>query len=158
MSINDIDICCVTETWLHCNIPTEAVDIDGYVLHRHDRSDGRQCGGVAAYVRNSMSCVRLPELELPNVETLWLLFRSQRMPRTVSHILIGVVYHPPDADNRTTTDHLVDAVDTVMKRHPNAGVIILGDVNHLQDKPLREYPLKQLVSSATRGEALLDKI
>lgn len=158
MSINNIDICCVTETWLHSNIPTEAVDIDGYVLHRHDRSDGRQCGGVAAYVRNSVSCVRLLELELQNVETLWLLFRSQRMPRTVSHILIGVVYHPPDADNKTTTDHLVDAVDIIMKRHPNAGVIILGDVNHLQDKPLREYPLKQLVTSATRGEALLDKI
>jgi len=69
MNNNDIDICCVAETHLNCNVPSESVDIDGYTLHRHDRGDGRQCGGVAAYVRNDLPCTRLTELETPLLET-----------------------------------------------------------------------------------------
>jgi len=157
MNNNNVDICCVTETWLDPNIPTETVDIDGYILHRRDRSDGRQGGGVAAYVRSSLNCTQL-NIEHENLEVLWLLYRGQRMPRTVSHILIGIVYHPPGAESTAMTDHLVDTTDSILKQHPHAGVIILGDVNHLHDKVLRDYPLKQTVKSATRGNALLDKI
>lgn len=157
MNNNNIDICCVTETWLDPNIPTEAVDVDGYILHRRDRSDGRQGGGVAAYVRSSLHCSKL-NIEHENLETLWLLYRGCRMPRTVSHILIGIIYHPPGAENTAMTDHIVETADLILKQHPYAGIIILGDVNHLHDKILRDYPLKQTVKSATRGNALLDKI
>jgi len=158
---NKIDICCVTETWLNNDIPTEAVDIDGFVFHRHDRSDGRQGGGVAAYVRDDLSCVHLADLESPSTETLWLLFRGQRMPRSMSHLLIGVIYHPPDAifaASRATNCHLLETIDTVMKRHPQSGVMLLGDFNHLYDSPLRDFPLKQTVMAATRGTSTLDKI
>ncbi len=158
LSNNNIDICCVNETWLDSSIPTEAVDLEGYVCYRHDRHDGSHYGGVAVYVKQHLACVRLTDVETPALETLWLLYRSRRMPRSMSHILIGAVYHPPDAVSRAMTTHLVDAIDTVMKRHPYAGVIVLGDVNQLNDKPLRDYPLKQIVKSATRGSALLDKI
>ena len=158
MTNNEIDICCVVETWLDTNIPTESVDLDGYVLHRRDRSDGRQCGGVAAYVRCSLPCIRVPELETPLLETLWLLYRCPRMPRSVSHLLIGVIYHPPDAVSRVMTDHLLDVIDNIMKRHPSAGIILLGDFNHMYDSPLRQFPMKQTVKSATRGSAILDKI
>ena len=80
------------------------------------------------------------------------------MPRSVSHLLIGVVYHPPDAVSRVMTDHLLDAIDNIMKRHSNAGIILLGDFNHMYDTPLRQFPMKQTVKSATRGSAILDKI
>jgi len=158
MNNNEIDICCVIETHLNCNVPSESVDIDGYALHRRDRSDGRQCGGVAAYARSDLLCTRLTDLETPLLETLWLLYRCNRMPRSVSHLLIGIVYHPPDAVHKLMSDHLIDAIDNVMKRHPNAGVVLLGDFNHLYDSQLRQYPLKQIVTSATRGSAILDKI
>jgi len=148
----------VTETWLNARIPTEAVDIAGYVFHRHDRADGRQGGGVGVYVGHNISCVRLADAETPLLETLWLLFRCKRMPRSLSHLLIGVVYHPPDAVNRTMSDHLVDTIDALMKCHPSAGVILLGDFNQLYDAPLRDYPLKQIVRSATRGTSTLDKV
>ena len=36
--------------------------------------------------------------------------------------------------------------------------MLLGDFNTLNDKSLRAYPLKQLVSETTRGKATLDKI
>jgi len=80
------------------------------------------------------------------------------MPRSVSHLLIGVIYHPPDAVSRIMTDHLLDAIDNIMKRHSNAGIMLLGDFNHMYDNPLRQFPMKQTVKSATRGSAILDKI
>jgi hypothetical protein len=157
---NNIDICCVTESWLDADIPSEAVDIENYVIHRCDRNDGRQCGGVAAYVRSDLPCVRVADTEAQSqiLETLWLLFRSQRMPRSLSHLLLGIIYHPPDAPGRPMVDHILDTIDGVIKRHPNAGIMLLGDFNHMYDSSLREYPLKQIVTSTTRGSAVLDKI
>ena len=35
LCLNNIDICCITETWLNVDIPTEADDIDGYVQSSH---------------------------------------------------------------------------------------------------------------------------
>jgi len=131
LSNNDIDICCVNETWLDANIPTEAVDLDGYVCHRHDRHDGSHYGGVAVYTKQHLSCVRLTEVKIPALETLWLLFRSNRMPRSVSHILIGAVYYLPDAVSWTITTHIVDVIDNNEASPLYAGVVILGDVNKL---------------------------
>ena len=58
------------------------------------------------------------------------------MPRWLSHILVGVIYHPPNANCRTMVEHIVNCVDEVMRAHPNAGVAVLRDFNQLQDGPL----------------------
>ena len=42
----DIDILAVTETWLHKNIDTHLVDIEGYILIRLDRTTGKRGGGL----------------------------------------------------------------------------------------------------------------
>ena len=155
---NNVDICCVSETWLNENTPTESVDIEHYICYRRDRSDGRKCGGVACYIRSDLPCSRMEFLETPSLETLWLLYRQPCMPRSLSHIAICVVYHPPDADSRAMTSHLINAADTVLRLHPDAGVVLLGDFNRLNEKPLCDYPLKQVVKRATRKSAVLDKI
>ena len=43
-------------------------------------------------------------------------------------------------------------------RYPHAGVVLLGIFNQLRDSALLSYPLRQVVKSATRGSAVLDKI
>ena len=45
------EIICITESWLYCNIPNIAVNLDGYHLIRKDRSSGPG-GGVAVYISN----------------------------------------------------------------------------------------------------------
>lgn len=45
-----------------------------------------------------------------------------------------------------------------MRQHPYAGIAVLGDFNTLNDKALRDYPLKQIVRRPTRGKSTLDKI
>ena len=155
---NNVSYGCITESWLNKDIPTETVDIEGYACHRRDRNDGRQGGGVACYVRNGLQCHRLSSLESPAVESLWLLFRANRMPRQVSHIVIGVIYHPPSANGFITVSHIIDSLDSILHDHPQSGVILLGDFNRLNDSPLKSYPLQQMVTLPTRKTAILDQI
>ena len=72
---NNVDIACVTETWLNDVIPSGVVSISGYVIHRNDRSNGRRGGGVAVFVRQDIPCERLTSLEAADVESVWLLYR-----------------------------------------------------------------------------------
>jgi len=55
-------------------------------------------------------------------------------------------------------DHILHSLDIVSRKHPNLGTQLVGDFNHLPDKPLLSFPLKQIVRSSTRGLAVLDKI
>ena len=47
------------------------------------------------------------------VETLWLLYRQAYMPKSISHVLIGGVYHPPNADNKLMISHIMDCLDHI---------------------------------------------
>ena len=88
---NEVDIVCITETWLNAEYPTESVDITEYVCVWRDRSSGRQGGGLACYVGQDLPFTTMKELEKPDLESLWLLFWSPRMPRWLSHIGVGVI-------------------------------------------------------------------
>ena len=158
LEANDIDICCIAESWLTPDVPTETVVIEGYVCYRRDRTDGRQGGGVVCYVREDQPFALLNPVDDSGVESLWLLYRQPHMPRSMSHIIFSVVYHPPDAVNHVTTTHIVGNVDAIIRQHSNAGTMIVGDFNKMTDKPLRDLGLKQIVKAATRKSATLDKI
>jgi len=51
---NSVDIACTAETFLNEAVPSEALDIPGYVIHHNDRKNGRRCGCARA-TRRSMS-------------------------------------------------------------------------------------------------------
>jgi hypothetical protein len=153
---NNADIACLTESMLSDEIPSEAVSMNGFTLFRKDRN--RHGGGVACYVRNELPCSRLQHLENDSLESLWLLLRSARMPRWMSHIALGVIYNPPWADDRAMSNHIISCIDDITRTHPYAGVVVLGDFNRLRDAALRAYPLKQIVTEPTRDNAILDKI
>jgi len=132
--------------------------MDGYICYRHDRQDGRQGGGVACYVRQNQPFCLLTPVDTSDVESLWLIYRQPRMTRSMSHIIFAVVYHPPDAVSYVTSNHIVDNVDAIIRQHPYAGSVICGDFNKMSDKSVRDLGLKQIVRSATRNTATLDKI
>ena len=155
---NFVDIGCISETWLKTSIDDSAHVISNYVCYRNDRADGRQGGGVAVYVKSNLSCTHLHHYSVVGLETLWIICRYTRMPRSLTHILIGVIYHPPDGNKNSMTTHILDCLDQASHQHPNLGIILVGDFNQLPDHLIRAYPLRQVVTSATRGKALLDKI
>jgi len=107
---------------------------------------------------DSLQCLRLTDLECSYVESLWLLCRNYRMPRRASHILIGVIYFPPNGDKLCTVNHIISCLDTVTQKHPYCGIMLCGDFNQLNDLPILSYPLKQIVTSATRRHNILDEV
>jgi len=155
---NNIDIACLTESWLNNCVPAEATEFEGYTTYRHDRQDGRQGGGVMCVIKECISSTRLHHLETPDVESLWLLVRLTKMPRKISHIAVGIIYHPPTANNATTVNHILTSLDKISQDHPYAGIMLLGDFNRMRDSAVLSYPLKQLVKVSTRKANILDKI
>jgi len=155
---NSVHVACLTESWLTDSISTDIINIDGFNCFRRDRCDGRRGGGIVCYVVDSLQCRRLTDLECNHVESLWLLCRNHRMPRRVSHILIGVIYFPPNGDKLCTVNHIISCLDTVTQKHPYCGIMLCGDFNQLNDHPILSYPLKQIVTLATRRHNILDKV
>ena len=56
-------------------------------------------------------------------------------------------------------DHLITGIDKTLRKHPDCGILITGDFNQLNDTFLRtHYRLVQVVTTSTRGVAILDKV
>ena len=55
------------------------------------------------------------------------------MPRNFSHILVGVVYHPPGTCELICTNHITCSIEEIMKNLPYTGVMLLGDFFNLND-------------------------
>ena len=64
---NEVDIACVTETWLSDEVTHCVTNIDGYTCERRDKVD-RRGGGVLTYIRNSIPYHRSSILECDKVE------------------------------------------------------------------------------------------
>ena len=54
------------------------------------------------YVKDSIPVTVLEDLESEDgLEVLWVKLRPTRLPRGLSNIIVGLVYHPPKAVNYT---------------------------------------------------------
>ena len=57
MEHNDVDIACITETWLSDEIHDSQVSLKDFTLFRKDRPT--HAGGIAAFIRSCIPCIRL---------------------------------------------------------------------------------------------------
>ena len=129
----DIDVACITETWFREYMDDTSLALEGFCLERKDR-DHRRGGGVACYIRNDIEYNRLRELEDDMLEVLWIKVMPRRLPR-------------------------ITGIDTVTRKHPYCGVVLICDFNQFNDKFLvSHYRFIQMVKILTRGDAILDKI
>ena len=56
-------------------------------------------------------------------------------------------------------EYIIATLDGILRRHPDCGIILIGDFNQLHDMFLRtQYGFAQLVNTATRNSAILDKL
>ena len=127
---SDVEIACITETWLRYHIDDNVVNVSGFRLVRLDRINS-QHGGVCMYVRNNIQCNIVQDLLDSYFEIVWVHIRPTRLPRGIPCIIIGTLYHPPSANNQEILDHLLKCLSTIESRFPNSGVILLGDFNNL---------------------------
>jgi len=108
----DVDIAVISETHLKPSKHNDSVvNIGGYTLFRRDRQ-GRKGGGVAIYVRRSLSAAvwPIPDLD-PLYELLWV-----KVTRGNDVTFVGALYHPPQP--LYCTSDLVDVIEnTIDKIH-----------------------------------------
>ena len=77
----------------------------------------------------------------------------------ISRIVVGLLCHPPEADNNKLYDHLRTSLDKILAFHPTAGVIVMGAFNQFDFRqPCRNTSLKQIARKSSRGNATLDLI
>ena len=102
---------------------------------------------------------RLSNLEEKELEVIWLKIMPKKLPRKFSCILIACIYFTQMTEYAKMRDHLITCVDSVIRKHPEYGVIITGDFNQMNDSFLKtHYKFSQIVKVATRGQAILDTI
>ena len=160
---NRANVLCITESWLPPQIPDSAVNIPGFNLFRNDRTNTMR-GGVCPYLRYGIPCKRLAECESPDVESLWLHLRPHSLPRSISPIILGVVYHSTangNPENEVLYHHIRTNLDAFLIKQPNALLLVTGDFNSMSTginlKDLtRPSSHKQLVNFNTRDSEILD--
>ena len=158
MYLNSVTCVCITETWFKDYMDNVSVNIPGFNCERRDRLKKRG-GGVACYVSDTVLYNRLSDLDDAVHEVVWIRLQPKKLPRRFSCIIIACIYHPPDADNIMMRDYLITCIDTILRKHPNCGIILTGDFNQLRDGFLStHYKYRQLVNKPTRLDAILDKI
>ena len=149
--LTNFDIITVSETWLYPEFPPERILITGFnpPVRKDRESEG---GGVAIYVKNNVFYKPRPDLNVDNLEAVWVETKLNQEP-----LLVGTFYRPPDA--KIAYWDLIDesirlAMSTPLK------VVILGDFNsnftdgvprHPQFKRILDLnSLNQIVTEPTR--------
>ncbi|KAK2186519.1 hypothetical protein NP493_197g01018 [Ridgeia piscesae] len=122
--------------------------MQGFCLERKYRGHGR-AGGVACYIRNDLMYKRWNDMEVHDLEVMWIKVMPKKTPRKFSCILVTCLYYTPKTEYLKIRDHLITNIDTV----------ITGGFNQLRDNFMKtHYRFVQVVNVVTRGQAILDKM
>ena len=139
----------VSESWLHQDIATELVDMNGFQAVRCDRN-GRRGGGIIVWIRGGVKFTHLRADCTPNcVEAVWL-----HLPD--NGILLCGIYVPPNiatCEKDAVSDYIIDCVDSFSRRYNTRNLIICGDLNttYFDTEPIcLELNLTNIVSTVTR--------
>ena len=160
--INQDDIICITESWLTPSCPDSTISLTNFIHFRNDRLFSRG-GGVCVYINAGIYCRKLEHFEHPDIESLWIVLRPKRLPRSISIILLAVIYHTSSgADvNSELYNHIQSNIDSFLSHHPDALVYIPGDFNPVSTLPDEKHlkrltGLTQIIKVPTRSNSILD--
>lgn len=117
----NINVICVSETWLNATHSDYMVNIPGFNLVRHDRTrtDKSRGGGVAIYIRSDLGYALLSSSCVGDVvEYVFVQINAGQRS-----FLVGCTYNPPDS----TTDFA--ALSCVLNNTIGKEIILTGDFN-----------------------------
>lgn len=117
----ELDVLCISETWLCNDFPDDYIHIPEYKVYRCDKGRG---GGACIYIRDVFTVVPL-EIDIvraQGVEDVWVTVQSSKFPS----VIIGCLYRHPKA-RCESYDYITDVIRYVsLKDKP---FYILGDFN-----------------------------
>ncbi len=152
MTKRNIDILCISETWLLPQIPDNYIHIPGYKVYRCDKSYG---GGACVYVKVSLTTkIFTSDDDRPDgVEDVWLSIQCRKIP----FVIVGIVYRHPNASqqffeylNNTLRNICIrnkcmymlgDLYDDLFtNRNKLSSIIRMNKLHQVIDKPTRVTP------------------
>ena len=176
LSDHNIDVMCLTETWLTEKVQNRFLVFPGYKLVRRDRparpgqdrpAAGSRGGGVAIMYREHLKCDILKDIQTDSasIESLWVSI-SGGGRRSVT---VGAVYRPPSKPIADGLDILHSQLQAAVST--GRSVFCLGDFNVNLLSPstpstrqylsvLNDLSLSQLISTPTHFDppSILDHI
>lgn len=162
---NGPDILGMCETFLRKNNPDSQISVCDFDFFRKDRTDtqDKTGGGLILYFKKSLNIKRRVDLEISNIETLWV---EVAMPNSKSFLLC-TVYRPPSAHTEW-----IDLFEEELSLAQATGseLILMGDfnidltscTNNRWMNLIQLFDLSQLISTPTRitqsSSTLIDHI
>ena len=159
----DIDVLCITETWLNKDTSNNLIQIEDYEVFRKDRTI-KGHGGVCIYVKQHYKTRQINIQEQnEEVEDIWLNIQVNMY----KSFIVGAIYRAPN-----TTAKSFAYIEKVLQQTANTtkNMYALGDLNDDQlnsnktkmKNIIHRLNLHQLVQTATRqtdkSKTLLDLI
>lgn len=144
------DIFVFTETWLNEEVDSRNLKIINFTEpFRRERCE--RAGGVAIYVKDSLGCRRRPDLEIKDLECVWVHIKSHG-----HDVLVAGMYRPPNT-SVAYWNLIHESIDRAKSTNIKE-IIILGDLNNdmtinhkckkLNDL-IQTYSLNQLITEPT---------
>lgn len=128
-SFDGFDIISFTETWLDDNL-TQLTHLDDYSAVFKHKSNKKEGGGIAIFIKNSLTFVERPDLLMPAdiqhaCDCLFIELTSKKFER---NIIIGIMYRSPRQNSEIVFKNCLNKIlDTLSSQ--NKDVILLGDTN-----------------------------
>lgn len=123
---SNVDVLCVTKSWMHEFIGDNFVNIDGYHLYRNDRSYSRG-GGTCINNRlkftKNVEVVSNKDVELQSITLL-----GNNCNERCKKINLVVVYRPPNGNYKSGREQITKFCDA-LPDNVRAELVILGDLN-----------------------------
>ena len=140
---------------MNSTVDDSEICIDNYNIIRRERV-GSGGGGIVLYLKDNLSYKRKTDLEIPNIETLFVELHFSN-----GNFLVGFVYRPPNSNLVHYSDWLKCMDITLEKCHnENKKFIMLGDFNidlvptvyqrNSWINTFQNYNLSQLIKEPTR--------
>ena len=126
------------------------------------RPGAQRGGGAAIAIRTKNFTISKLNVMIPkSVEAVWGLLKPKIVTEKISKIIVCSFYSPPRSrKNGALIDHLTVTLQSLLKDHSAAGIIISGDRNSIDIQTLLSIDpsLQQIVKVPTRGLKTLDVI
>ena len=111
----------LTETQVSEATDSKPFSVSSYYLYPRFRAKG----GCCVYVRNNLTCSRVPDLESSEFSTLWLRLNCHSLNKYICAVYLS----PNSTDFPKFFDYLTSKVEHILSHSPFSEISILGDFN-----------------------------
>ena len=168
MSERDCDILFLSEVWeqsenrKHQFKIEEMLEMKGIKYFSTPRPGAKRGGGAALAINPNKFNVSKLNISIPKpLEIVWGILRPVDPTGEIRKIILCSFYSPPNSrKNNALIDHISVTYNSLKMQHPDAGTLICGDKNSLdENKILALDPnFSQIVSQNTRKNKILSII